>query len=103
MIPTGKWNYALDLSHASEIVTEKNDSYSVGDYPYDEGNSPYILKVPAKEIAWQLDSSRYTPVMPKGGFAEPIKDNTVWLDLVPYGSTELRLTVFPRIVNHNEE
>ena len=103
MIPTGKWNYALDLSHASEIVTEKNDSYSVGDYPYDEGNSPYILKVPAKEIAWQLDSSRYTPVMPKGGFAEPIKDNTVWLDLVPYGSTELRLTVFPRTVNHIEK
>lgn len=103
MIPTGKWNYALDLSHASEIVTEKNDSYSVGDYPYDEGNSPYILKVPAKEIAWQLDSSRYTPVMPKGGFAEPIKDNTVWLDLVPYGSTELRLTVFPRTVKHIEE
>ena len=41
--------------------------------------------------------------MPKGGFAEPIKDNTVWLDLVPYGSTELRLTVFPRTVNHIEK
>lgn len=73
MVDTAVDGINYTLAHASEIVTEKNESYSVGDYPYDEGNSPYILKVPAKEIAWQMNSSRYTPVMPKGGFAEPIK------------------------------
>ena len=73
MVDTAVDGINYTLAHASEIVTEKNESYSVGDYPYDEGNSPYILKVPAKEIAWQMDSSRYTPVMPKGGFAERIK------------------------------
>ena len=53
------------------------------------------IRVPVKRIDWTLEEERYTPRLPEGGKARAISDKTEYLDLIPYGCTELRLTVFP--------
>lgn len=53
------------------------------------------LRLPVKQIAWDLVNGRYTPAMPKQGHLELLSNETQYIELVPYGCTELRLTIFP--------
>lgn len=64
-------------------------------------NPPTTLNVPVKKIeGWELQAN---PDKPEQKFAPPLPDLSVNLPasevervaLVPYGSTQLRLTVFP--------
>ena len=48
-----------------------------------------------KQIEWNLVDNRYTPELPEQGKLNVLSDETQYIDLVPYGCTELRLTVFP--------
>ena len=66
-----------------------------GSYPFEAEQTPVKIRVPAKKIRWELEEERYTPRLPEGGVAQPISDTVEYLDLIPYGCTELRLTVFP--------
>jgi len=98
--PNANWNYALDVEKEKPAVELINQS----GYPWDEGNSPVKIKVPARKVSnwelnkiydekWKLNVER-TPAFPK----EINSNNPVeYLELVPYGSTLLRLTVFPKI------
>ena len=53
------------------------------------------IRVPVVGVkGWTLQEDRYTPALPETIEAEgPVK----YIDLVPYGSTTLRLTLFPEI------
>lgn len=86
--PAGPYNYAFDEPHyhLNDLET------SVEDYPFD--NPPYSISVAVKQIDWALDEGKYTPVMPKYGVKELTKEWEI-IDLIPYGCTQLRLTVFP--------
>lgn len=53
------------------------------------------VRVPVKRIDWMLEEGRYTPRLPEGGKVRAISDDIEYLELIPYGCTELRLTVFP--------
>lgn len=89
--PSGKWNYALgDFSPEDvEVVFTGAEGF-----PFDEGNSPVKLRVKAAEVSgWELVEGRFTPALPET-FSTVAGSETV-LELVPYGSTTLRLTVFP--------
>ena len=62
-------------------------------YPFD--TPPCSITVPVRKIRWTLEDGRYTPRIPESPVVEG--NDTVHLTLVPYGSTTLRLTVFPEI------
>ena len=92
--PAGPWNYALavdpDKIESQVRVVENNAS----GYPFDAGSVPITLKVPARRVnGWDLQENRYTPRLPeRGKFTCDPKIETI--DMVPYGSTRLRLSVF---------
>ena len=100
MQPNSAWQYALNLSDSdAEINVIKNETDG---YPWDHGNTPIQIQVPAKVVSdWQMKQLHWdiwnldlllTPAFPDQLKTE---DETQILTLVPYGSTELRMTVFP--------
>ncbi len=92
--PAGAWNYAIDLK--SDLVLEANYTES-NSYPFDLGTKVVTIKIPIKEIDWALREGRFTPEIPNPEDVKPISEEVRYIELVPYGSTELRLTVFPII------
>lgn len=90
--PASAWNYGLVLKGydlASQIQVNKR---VITGFPWNVGNSPIELKVPAMKINnWVLPekTNPKLPENPQG--AEPVELVT----LVPYGTTRIRLTVFP--------
>lgn len=91
MTPSGQWNFGMEDDATAEFFKTDSDGY-----PFDPGSVPSKVIVPAREIDWSLDQGRFTPKNPRYA-VEPITDRTRYLELVPYGSTCLRLTVFPRV------
>ncbi len=108
--PSGSFNYALcggdaefvspaappvKLIHSAGIAesSQTDDRAARGTYPFD--NPPFGIRVPVKEIRWTLEEGKYTPHIPKS--PEVIDDTVRTVTLVPYGCTELRLTVFPTL------
>ncbi|HTX98923.1 MAG TPA: beta-L-arabinofuranosidase domain-containing protein [Bacteroidota bacterium] len=103
MEPTGPWNYALaipdgDLDRCIEVV-----HHNVNGYPWDEANAPVSLRVPARLVRnWRLDQdphvaeARYTPHLPsRSTLPSRISTTLDTITLVPYGCTELRMSIFP--------
>jgi hypothetical protein len=88
--PSSNWNYALELNGASDIhvLTKK-----ITGSPWDTNNSPIELTAPARQITnWKLAKDGANPGFPSDPhFADQVQT----VSLVPYGSTCLRLTVFP--------
>ena len=97
--PTGEFNYAYTddgqpLELTSDMVEEVLD-INDNPFPFDLSSNPAKLRIPVKQIEWGLVDNRYTPAMPEQGKLKFLSDETKYLDLIPYGCTELRLTVFP--------
>ena len=81
--PVGSWNYAVDLTQETELVyvPEKD-----------------VVRIPVKNIVWDLAEGRYTPEVPSPDEVVVTGNGVSHIDLVPYGGTQLRLTVFPVIL-----
>lgn len=85
--PVSKWNYAL----ADTSIIEQTNS---GDYSdlWNPEKTPVKLKIKAMEVLnWQLYRDIFTPDMPS--VINRGEERT--LELVPMGSTLLRISVFP--------
>ncbi len=95
IIPTGNFNYAFADDGQAVSVNHRAIEEISGTIPFDLNYTTINLRIPVKPIEWNLVDDRYTPDLPEQGHLKLLSDATQYIDLVPYGCTELRLTVFP--------
>lgn len=88
MTPAGRFNYGID-DHSFKLL--KNNVPEEA-YPFDY--PPFSIRVIGKGLPWELVEGRFTPPLPPFS-VKKIPGDKADLDLVPYGCTQLRLTVFP--------
>jgi uncharacterized protein len=104
------WNYGIALSGsdlASEIKVEKRPEAS-GQLDDPWTTPPISLSVAARKIeGWELlanpdnPEQKFTPCLPELS-ATKVSDKVERLTLVPYGSTQLRVTIFPAVPDKRE-
>jgi len=97
--PTAAWNYALLVKNAGDVQVIKNADKG---YPWSTGTAPVMLRVPAERLTnWKLRETKDAKgnATEQTSFFPANRDSTgkkQYIDLVPYGSTLLRVTVFPK-------
>lgn len=89
--PTGPYNYGVDPSLVGDELRVNVTTPS--GYPFDHDNAPVSIELPVRKIQWSIQNGR-NPFLPGAGNAVALPE-TETIQLVPYGCTELRLTVFP--------
>lgn len=92
--PAGKWNYTLSAKQPKLKLKVDKKMLQAGVLPTNpqKVTSPLTIQVMAEEIEWPLLDGKRNPDTPKGVQANGKKQK---LTLVPYGLTQLRVTVFP--------
>lgn len=106
-LPASLWNYglALDASKlASEVIVKRDaPEHDQSQEPWE--NPPISIEVPARRIeGWELQANpdnadqKFTPCLPDLSSAS-VSETVERLSLVPYGSTQLRVTIFPSLQN----
>lgn len=105
--PSSEWNYGIGFAPAnaeSQVkVTNKPGSADLTNSKWPWSDASAVLTVPARKIeGWDLNvnskdnSQRFTPNLPEPGTVRAgVQTETV--TLVPYGATQLRMSIFPQI------
>ena len=82
-------NLAGKVSGNPDFVAASSDGF-----PFDLTAVPGKIRVPVVGVSgWELEDDRYTPALPDK--VVPEDGEVSWIELVPYGSTTLRMTIFP--------
>jgi DUF1680 family protein len=91
--PTTPWNYALVIDREAPEKSITVSTRKPAKVPFAQDAAPVVLKVRGRAVPeWTLvdNSAGETPKSPVVS-NEPVTD----LELIPYGSTRLRITEFP--------
>lgn len=94
LTPRGPWNYGLAVDEKTLQSAARTTVALLQSAPWSVDHSPLALTVPARRVTnWKLPPERVVPDVPR----RPVfADKVERIRLVPYGSTLLRVTVFPQ-------
>lgn len=94
--PAGDWNYAMKGNVGGLKLKVDKKKLEQGLYPFDPQSTPLSIQLPVSQIEWPLLEGKRNPDTPKGDEVKPTGKGQK-ITLVPYGATQLRVTVFPKI------
>lgn len=100
-LPQSKWNYALDIKNLENVeqsVQVKNAEWIKGHAPFNRTDIPIMLEVDAYEVfGWKekTNAAGAPPQSPACTVASSCNATAQRIMLVPYGTTDLRISEFP--------
>jgi uncharacterized protein len=104
-LPASEWNYGLvlDTTRVEKEVEVNKKQLATGE-EFDPWEDPPVkITVPARKIeGWKLQinpdnsAQKFTPCLPETSTSK-IGETLEQVSLVPYGSTQLRVTIFPSL------